>query len=674
MNVLARALAVLAFGTSLGAHAGQFTMTDIAGVRGESLVVAVRFAGDPTSVDAQFDLSFNGMYLAATAARGANGGDCAILPGFQPNTVRVLAPPYTGQPLAAAPTDICYVTIRVEPSPQSNALFGINELCVTDGLIPTTCNSATAQFTLQKLDVTPPEDSTLAFAGAAGATSATRTVQVRNTDLGVSYDVSCSTGAAVEFSVSPPSANIAAGTSVDFTFQCNLPPANTTVIGTANCTTSDASQPTLAYRLVCRGPDPPNTPRPENPLTAETGDAADTFGTAVAVVELPNGLEIAVVGAPDASDGGGSAYVYERPPGGAYDEKALRATKPAAVLRPHRKSLGDKFGQTVAVSADGTLIAVGAPSGGSGSVLVFERPGGNWSAPNSLPPVSISAPSPSGGITPSGFGASLAFGTDNSLAIGANKSGVGGTVGAGSAHLYTVGGGSASPLGASLAPSAPQTNGGFGSAIARTSGFLAVGAPGEGSQAGALYAYQTTPAGVSGAGSRTTRAGGAIGDKWGTSVAVNSGFVVVGAPSAASGGDAGAGIATVLTRGPGTTLDEASTLRPEPGANQGAGSAVAMNDAVVVIGAPLATVAGQPERGRAYLFQLDALLLDAPPAATLDRPGGAGGDRFGSSTTLARRALLIGAPFADDTVGAIQMDAGSVDLFLLDGIYRNSFE
>ena len=112
-------------------------------------------------------------------------------------------------------------------------------------------------------------------------------------------------------------------------------------------------------------------------------------GTAVI---LAAGTDLVVVGAPNGGDGSGRVLVFERAPGNAFAQKSLTtSTKPLAILqRP--KDIGDKFGQSVAVSSDGSLIAVGAPSGGNGAVAVYQRPLGGWQDPAALLPVSTCCP------------------------------------------------------------------------------------------------------------------------------------------------------------------------------------------------------------------------------------------------------------------------------------------
>lgn len=678
---------VLALAAALPARAGTFDVGFASGVRNEEVLVVIQYVGDGVSVDAMFDLIFDPMSLTATGAFGANGGECEVLPGS--DVVRVLAPEYTGLPLDAAATDLCYVTLQIDPLPPATNLAltqRVPPLCVSDGVAPlAVCDSSSGAVRVVSIVSKPENGDTLTFVGDPGDTVTTRTITVINTHpIAVQSLSNCAISPQTpDFTLAVLDPNIPAGGGTrDLALTCVLPPVGDVALATLTCATTDPAVPSLKYGLACTPASDESAPTPDDSIDAATGDANDRFGAAIAVTDA-GPTEVVVVGAPDAGDGGGQVYVFEKTPGGTLDEKRLSSkSKVATVLRPLAKSIGDKFGEAVAVSPDGQFIAVGSPEGGSGNgvVTVYQRPGTNWSTPAALPPVAITAPPtqplPQGAVTASGFGASLAFTSGNTIVIGADKSNVAGMGNAGAAFVFQVGGGGgAVQLGAPMAPAAPQAGGRFGRAIAGVSSFVAVGAPGEGGEAGAVYAYQTTPAGA-GVGTRSTRSGGALGDKWGSSVSAAGGIVVVGAPDANTTAGAGSGLATVLLRGAGTNLSEHATLIPEDGALQGAGASIATNGDVVVIGAPLATARGMSNRGRAFLYDLGASQTAQRPDVAIDPIDGAANDRFGGAVSIGTRRLLIGIPNDDDELapGGVQADVGSVDPYILDGIMRNGFE
>ena len=677
---------VAALAIAGASHAGLggsvWTIDSVRAQRNEEVVVAVQFAGDGQAVDASFEVQINPMYLTPLSAVGANGGDCAVLPpvALFADTVRVLAPPYDGQPLDTAPTTLCRITYRVESAPPQNvALSDGVPLCVRDDGSSGTCFGASGNVLVENLVAEPDIGGSLAIVGDAGATNAMRTLTVTNTSTSSPYMLGMcdllppSSG----ITVSPQDSSVMPAASLDLVLDCTLPPAGTTIAATLDCITDDPALDSFRYAVTCtrQAASQAGGPTPQDPIESPDTDAGDLFGTSVALTDAGD-TDLVVVGAPNGGDGGGQVFVYERVPGDPFSQKSLTAsTRPLAILRPRAKSIGDKFGQSVAVSTDGTLIAVGAPEGGAGAVMVYARPPTGWQDPTGLAPVSITAPSPQAGVVASGFGASLAFAPDNTLVIGANKSDVAGATDAGAAYLFTIGGGGAVQLGAPMTPSAPQANGRFGSSLGAATSFVAIGAPGEGSDTGALYAFQTSGAGA-GPGARSTRAGGAIGDKWGTSVSVAGGVVVVGAPDANTVAGTDSGLATVMQRGAGTSLTERTTLLPADGAGQGTGASVATNGEVVILGAPLADIDSDVDRGRAYAFELDASVTSSRPDVTIDGLGGDAGDAFAAAVAIGRRLLLAGAPANDDEIaqGGAQVDAGRVDPFLLDGVYRDGFE
>ncbi|GIW08621.1 MAG: hypothetical protein KatS3mg060_3426 [Dehalococcoidia bacterium] len=110
--------------------------------------------------------------------------------------------------------------------------------------------------------------------------------------------------------------------------------------------------------------------------------AGDRFGVAVA---LSADGRVIVVGAPNddsVATNGGAAYVYLRPASGWTSTNAPAATLTAAASQP-----GDTFGLALALSGDGSTLAVGAPgvdldAAEAGAVYVFLRPPAGWATTN----------------------------------------------------------------------------------------------------------------------------------------------------------------------------------------------------------------------------------------------------------------------------------------------------
>jgi hypothetical protein len=199
-------------------------------------------------------------------------------------------------------------------------------------------------------------------------------------------------------------------------------------------------------------------------------------------------------------------------------------------------------------------------------VFVYERPIGGWSELASLSPVVVTAPPAAGGVAPAEFGGAVQLTDAGSLVVGAPKADVAGQADAGAAWTFSVGAGSATPVGAALTATTAAPNQNFGSAIASRGDLVAIGSPGESAETGALYVYPRTGAGV-GAPTRVTRTDGAIGDKFGSSVGIGGGLIVAGSPGDDNTAGNNSGSATVLLPGPGATVIETGTLMPEAGDN-----------------------------------------------------------------------------------------------------------
>jgi hypothetical protein len=111
-------------------------------------------------------------------------------------------------------------------------------------------------------------------------------------------------------------------------------------------------------------------------LSAVNGGAYDYLGFSVAV---SNDGSTIVAGAPHnepSHSGSGAAYVFVRPPTG-WAERTSTAELTASSGGP------DWFGSSIAISGDGSTVAVGSPQAtiegheGQGAAYVFERPG-SW--------------------------------------------------------------------------------------------------------------------------------------------------------------------------------------------------------------------------------------------------------------------------------------------------------
>lgn len=304
--------------------------------------------------------------------------------------------------------------------------------------------------------------------------------------------------------------------------------------------------------------------------------------------------------------------------------------------------------------------------------------GNKWGAAVAITPSEVLTPPVISGVVVDDFGAALAMTSEGTLAVGAPGTDIGTDTGAGMVSVYTPDGTGFDPP-QQLMPTVQQIDAAFGSALAATDTLLAVGAPNlddaDGNRdSGAVYAY-TAPAPDSSFTLTATLQSG-IGDKFGAAVGVEGSTIVVGAPLADTtrGPDTGAGY---VYEGDGSTVPTTptTTLVPQGIEGDGSGASVAINDGVVVLGAPLATREGELASGAAFVFRrLDASWAgDAELSSERELVplAAQANQQFGASLALTRDLLVTGAPNRDRSTGA---DQGDADAFAFDRIFAATFE
>ncbi|MEI7446492.1 MAG: hypothetical protein WCK28_16510 [Burkholderiales bacterium] len=363
-------------------------------------------------------------------------------------------------------------------------------------------------------------------------------------------------------------------------------------------------------------------------LKASNAEAGDWFGQAVAL--SGDGLTM-VVGAPgEQSDGSaqadnsltyaGAAYVFTRSGSGWVQQRWLKASNAGA---------GDKFGSSVAISQDGTTIAVGALAessaatgvnnnqsddslSGAGAVYVFIRSGSTWSQQAYIKASNAGAGDAFGSkVALSADGSTLLVSAPNEASGFTNNQADDSALNAGAAYVFSRSGTTWTQqgylkAGNVVAQTASLTSPAFGSAIALSAdGSTAViGAPGESSDATS----------VNGSGTNTNAPGagaayvfGRTGSSWsqraylkpsdgdvqwnfGQAVAIDGAgsLIAVGAPGATltvavagpppSTATLGAGgAAYVFARNGSAWTEQAALVAPNPDANDRYGSAVALS-------------------------------------------------------------------------------------------------
>lgn len=145
-----------------------------------------------------------------------------------------------------------------------------------------------------------------------------------------------------------------------------------------------------------------------SPRTASEPPQADNFGGAVV---LSQDGRVLVASASEAQGGTGAVYAFAN--AGASASEAVWS-RPSAV-EPASLAPGDRFGFSLALSADGQTLAVGATGVnlGAGAAYLFTRSGAGWTPSAELTPLS--------GDAGDAFGSALALSADGTtLAVGAN--------------------------------------------------------------------------------------------------------------------------------------------------------------------------------------------------------------------------------------------------------------
>jgi hypothetical protein len=228
-------------------------------------------------------------------------------------------------------------------------------------------------------------------------------------------------------------------------------------------------------------------------LIVEFGPVEGTFGESLA---LSSDGDTAVIGSPGTNLGQGKAYVYTRSEGAWSLSQTLEGEGEEGEEGGYG-GLGEfRFGESVALSADGSIALVGAPEDNNrvGAVWTYVRSGSNWAQQGEKL-------RSSGEVGEGNFGASLGFSADGETAlIGAPGDDL-----LGSARVYARSGSSWIPEGERLTGTGESGPAHFGSAVALSAdgGTALVGGPLDNHGVGAAWAYVTAlpPSVVTGAAS-----------------------------------------------------------------------------------------------------------------------------------------------------------------------------
>lgn len=364
------------------------------------------------------------------------------------------------------------------------------------------------------------------------------------------------------------------------------------------------------------------------------------FGSSIAMAG-----KYAVIGAESnyvGSFNGGTAYVY--------DLTAINKTTPIKTLDNPTSASNEYFGGSVALS--GTRLVIGARGADTNGVAYIHDLA---LLPGNTATYTINNPTAGNGGT---FGERVTVAGDI-VAIGAPNSNTAGS-GAGSVYVYNLASATPTVPVHSLHNPNPTLNANFGAGVGVGAKYLLIGAPQSDltdSDAGAAYLYDLTSATptvpvtinnpesvINGGFANCVAVLGPnllIGSAAGLNEPFNSSY------SAAYVYDATA------PAGPVATLENNTTA-----ASDAFGSAMAMQGRYAVVGAPLDSFGSVIMAGRAFVYDL---LSPTPsvPLFVFENPTPAELDYFGTSVAISGKYVAVGAP--GDDFGAL--NAGVVHVY-----------
>ena len=299
------------------------------------------------------------------------------------------------------------------------------------------------------------------------------------------------------------------------------------------------------------------------------------------------------------------------------------------------------IGFGTALALDGNRLVVGRPATVSGfpmpaaeggAVHIFAPDGGDWTEAEVVRP----------GVSAVGdaFGQALALDGDW-MAVGAPAA----DGSRGAVHLFRRGSGGWTES-ARLQPQELGEGSRFGRALALQGDILVASAPGEGSP-GEVRVFRRSGESWSEE-ARLTGAGAAAADHFGTSLALDNGRLVVGAPGPVTPGAPG------FQPRPGTVFLFAvegsrwlprGTLRPADGGSRGFGIALALSGGELAVGSSLS----EGGRGEVAVFRQEGAGWQRAGGVTGDAPG----SLFGTSVGRAGQDLVVGAPMAGGGAGSV---------------------
>jgi Tol biopolymer transport system component len=325
------------------------------------------------------------------------------------------------------------------------------------------------------------------------------------------------------------------------------------------------------------------------------------FGGSVAV-----GYGRIVVGASGDDDNGfrsGSVYVY--------DLDGTNETK----ITPSDGAAGDFFGYSVAVGCNKIVVgAHGNDDDGfrSGSAYIFDLNGNQLAKITARDSVDFDE-----------FGFKVAVGC-NKIVVGARGDDDNGDD-SGSVYIYDLDGTNETKITASDGTAGDE----FGTSVAVGNGKIVVGAVDNGTEPGSVYIYNLDGTNET----KITASDGVVGDEFGSSVAVGNGKIVVGASRDDDNGTDTGSVYIYDLDGTNETKITAS----DGTAGDRFGWSVAVGNGKIVVSAYLDDDIAD-NAGSVYIYD-----LDGTNEIKITVSDGAIGDRFGRSVAVGNGKIVVGA-------------------------------
>ncbi|MBS0198569.1 MAG: hypothetical protein JSR77_17600 [Planctomycetes bacterium] len=350
-----------------------------------------------------------------------------------------------------------------------------------------------------------------------------------------------------------------------------------------------------------------------NKLVAPDGGANHFFGRAVSQQGSTG-----VVGASGWTGGAGAAYTIRlgEPPFAGPDRTPI----------PTQTTTNDQYG--FAVSLSDTAALVGSPfndarAADAGAAYLLDPATGATIA-------RILAPD---GLANDLFGSSVAI--DGAAALVASPGHDSRGSESGAAYLFNSSTGAYSGL--KLLGPGSTTNAQFGFSVALSGGIAIIGSPGDasfGRDSGAIYAFTASTGAFK---FKITAPDGWQGHRFGSAVAISDGIFVVGSPGDEAGLGLPTGSAYLFNATSGAFI--AKLVAPDRAVGDRFGESVAISNGVVVVGSARNDGAGA-DAGAVYLF--DA--ATGAYRAKLTAPDATAGALFGQSVSINGDYAVVGAP------------------------------